>query len=133
MPSTRTRSRSGSHLELALEEVAARPRHRATMARSSAGRTLPTQSLRYTVWEVVGRIWPRTTNSRPVDCPGTGREQQQVGEGEVGEQAPGGGEPLEVGDARPVEVGVDPGELGEGGHEASTLGAANRRLRPACR
>ena len=45
-----------------------------------------------------------------------GREQQEVGEAEVGEQAPAGDEALEVVDAAPVERGVEAGELGERGH-----------------
>ena len=45
-----------------------------------------------------------------------GGEQEEVGEAEVGEEAPTGDQALEVVDGSPVERGVEAGELGERGH-----------------
>ena len=50
---------------------------------------------------VVGRTWPSTTNRLAVAAVAVRHEQQQVGEAEVGEQAPPGHQALEVADARP--------------------------------
>ena len=72
----------------------------ATSGRSAAGSTSPTQSARYIVWPVVGRIWPSTSHRRPR---AVGREEQQVGEAEVGEHPPLRHQSLQVGDLRAPE------------------------------
>ena len=45
-----------------------------------------------------------------------GREQQEVGEAEVGQEPPPGDQALEVADSSPVEGRVEASELGERGH-----------------
>ena len=53
-----------------------------------------------------------------------GREEEEVGEAEVGEQAPAGDEALEVVDGPAVERGVEAGELRERGHGPLRLRSA---------
>ena len=100
--STRTRSFSGGERDLALDDLAepVGPGHeRALLVVDDRAR--PSRRGRRSGWWSAGP--GRATTNRSPPLLAAGREEQEVGEAEVGEQAPRGHEALQVRDPRPVE------------------------------
>ena len=84
----------------------------ARWATSGPDRIRPTWSSWYAVGAVVGRTWATQRNSasaavvRRAARPDPRHPEQQVGEGQVGDQLPVAGEPVQVVDVGRAEAGV---------------------------
>ena len=111
-------------------------RHRATSAHCDSFTVWPTRSWSTSVGRLLGRICPSTTSSGSSSSrPGRRRlgragggvhrhQQEEVGEGEVGQHAPAPEQALEVLELLGLEVGVALGQLGRGGHQPLPTSAA---------
>ena len=105
-------------------------RHWATSVHCDSFTVWPTRSWSTRVGRLLGRIWPSTTSSGS-SSPGStlgvatsgvhGHQEEQVGEGEVGQDAPAPEQPLQVLELLGLEVGVAEGQLGGRRHQAAPV------------
>ena len=125
-------------VDAAPHDLAGMWRHWATSVHCDSFTVWPTRSWSTRVGRLFGRIWPSTTSSGSLPAPGHPLawpsldvepstlapavhryQEEQVGEGEVGQDAPAPEQPLQVLELLWLEIGAAEGQLGGRRHQVT--------------